>query len=135
MKFLIDNNLPPAIARALHVLSQAENCSVVHLKDKFPQDTDDITWIGKLKEEGGWTILSQDRFRKGDLEKKAIRECGLVVFCLAKHWSKSKYWDKAHNLVRWWPAIIEQAERMSGGAAFRVPWRYVAKGKFEQIKI
>lgn len=135
MNFLIDTNLPPALARALNALTEKEGHSVAHLTEKFSRDTPDIDWINALKSEGNWVILSQDNFRKGDLEKKAIRECGLVVFCLAKQWSKAKYWDKAHNLVRWWPAIMDQADMVSGGAAFKVPWRLAGKGRFEQVKI
>ena len=39
---------------------------------------------------------------------------------------------KAHNLVRWWPSIFDQAGRIQGGAAFRVPWKF--SGRFEQIR-
>lgn len=135
MKFLIDNNLPPQLARALHELSKNESHNVFPLKAKFPANTADTEWILALKEEGEWAIISQDGFRKNDLEKAAIRSCGLPVFCLSKQWGSQSYWEKAHNLVRWWPAIMEQANMISGGAAFRVPWRYGAKPKFEQIKI
>lgn len=135
MNFLLDNNLPPALARALHELSKHQGHTVVPLRDKFAIDTDDITWINTLKAEGNWTILSQDQFRKSDLEKQAIRDCGLIVFSLARQWSRFSYWEKATNLVRWWPAIIDQSDRISGGAAFRVPWRYISQGRFEQVKM
>jgi PIN like domain len=135
LKFLIDNNLPPQLARALHELSKPYGHEVVPLKEKFPPSTADSVWIGDLKSEGNWVIISQDNFRKGDLEKAAIRSCGLPIFCLSKQWVSQQYWAKAHNLVRWWPAITEQANLISGGAAFRVPWKYGAKPKFEQIKI
>jgi hypothetical protein len=44
------------------------------------------------------------------------------------------HWPKAQNVIRWWPAIVEQASRITGGAAFRVPWKFSGKGKFEQIR-
>lgn len=135
MKFLVDNNLPPPFARALHALSENEGHQVLSLKEKFAANTSDVDWIGALQAEGDWVVISQDHFRKGNLEKKAFRECGLPIFCLARQWSAEQYWSKAHNLVRWWPAIIRQAEQISGGAAFRVPWRFTKPGKFEQIKI
>jgi hypothetical protein len=134
LRFLLDNNLPPPLARALHELSKKDGHAVEHLRDKFPANTDDVTWINILREEDDWAIISQDRFRKGQLEAKAIRESGLPVFCLAKHWTGESYWEKAHNLVRWWPSIIQQAELISGGAAFKVPWKFSFKGKFEQIR-
>jgi len=82
LKFLLDNNLPPALARALNQLTkaQAEGYSVQPLKEKFPHDTADVEWISVLSDEGGWAIISQDRFTKGDIEKRAFRECGLPHF-------------------------------------------------------
>lgn len=135
MKFLLDNNLPPALARALNELCKGDGHVVVHLRDKFPANSSDALWITELSQEAGWVVVSQDRFSKGDIERKAFRECGLAIFCLAKQWGQEPYWNKAHNLVRWWPAIIRQAEMITGGAALKVSWKYSAPGKFEYIKI
>jgi hypothetical protein len=41
---------------------------VLALKDRFPPDTKDVDWILELKAEGGWAVISQDRFSKGDAE-------------------------------------------------------------------
>lgn len=112
MKFLLDNNLPPPLARALNELCKRDGHTVVHLSEKFTPSTPDIEWVKALKAEGNWVVVSQDQFKKSDLEKQAFRQAGLTVFCLAKHWSKATYWDKAHQIVRWWPAIIEQSERL-----------------------
>ena len=135
MNFLIDNNLPPAIARALHELCKADGHRVVPLRDKFDQTDSDIHWVSQLRSEGGWAVVSQDKFTKGEIERTAFRECGLPIFCLAKQWGQATYWSKAENLVKWWPAIVQQSERISGGAAFRVVWRFTTPGKFEQLKI
>ena len=88
----------------------------------------------KMKESLSYP-LSADKFRKnGDLERKALRQSKLIVFCLSKQWSDQPYWEKSAHLLRWWPHIVEQAQRFQGGAAFRVPWRLNAgKPKFEQI--
>ena len=134
MKFLLDNNLPLPLARALNELSNREGHTVVHLSEKFPPGTPDLEWVTALKAEGDWVIISQDQFNKNNLEKEAFRRAGLVVFCLARQWRKFTYWDKAHQMVRWWPAIMDQSQRWVGGAAFRVPWRYQPPGRFEQIK-
>ncbi|WP_067518140.1 hypothetical protein [Endozoicomonas ascidiicola] len=136
MKFILDHNLPPALAHAMHELSTIkQGVEVYALRDKFPADTLDTDWINALASEKGWVIVSQDRFKKGDEEKEALRRSGLTVFFLHKQWAKKKYWDKAQNLVRWWPAIIDQAERMRGGSAFRVCWTHGAVARFEQITL
>ncbi|AGI26492.1 hypothetical protein H681_23125 [Pseudomonas sp. ATCC 13867] len=135
MNFLIDNNLPPALARALNELCKADGHAVVPLRDKFPMSTPDVHWIAALAAEGGWAVISQDKFTKGDVERRAFRESGIPIFCLAKQWGQEDYWKKAHNLVRWWPAILKQSSLISGGAAFKVSWRFTEPGKFEQIRI
>ena len=136
MKFFFDNNLSPGLAAGLDALCQGSvnPNRVIHLKSKFPQNTSDHVWIKTLAEEGGWAIVSQDMFRKNDLEREAIRQCGLPVFALSKQWSSYPYWEKAHNLIRWWPAIEDYVLRVKGGAAVRVPWRY-GSGRFEQIRL
>lgn len=138
MKCLVDNNLPPALARALDALSAnkfPDLEQVIALRDKFSPDTSDVTWIQALGQEGDWFILSADQFRKhGDLERKALRQSRLIVFCLSKQWSTQQYWEKCAQLLRWWPHIVDQAERFQGGAAFRVPWKLSGgKPEFEQI--
>ena len=134
MKFIIDNNLPPALAHALRELSKPENHEVLHLKDRFAADTPDTDWINSLSQEGGWIVVTHDNLNKG-LEREALRRAGLLVFFLDKSWKDHKFWEKAHNLVKWWPRIIELAGGIEGGAAFQVKWNFSGKGKFEQVKL
>lgn len=134
MKFFVDNNLPSALAKALHALSEPSGHSAAHLREKFPQSIADSDWIEALSQEGGWSVITHDKLNKG-LEREALRRAGLIVFFLDKGWSNHIFWDKAHNLVRWWPRIIEQSEGIRGGAAFKVPYNFSGKGQFEQITL
>lgn len=133
MKFFIDNNLPPPLAHALCELSKPDNHTVVHLKDNYAPDTPDVTWISSLSQEGGWVVITHDKLNKG-LEREALRQAGLLVFFLDKSWSDHKFWEKAYQLVRWWPRIVEQAGGIQGGAAFKVKWNFSGKGMFELVK-
>lgn len=133
MKFFIDNNLPPALAHALRELSKPDDHVVLHLKDRFAANTPDIDWINSLSTEGSWIVVTHDNLNKG-LEREALRRAGLLVFFLDKSWKDHQFWEKAYQLVRWWPRIIEQAEGIQGGAAFKVTWNFRGKGKFEQVK-
>lgn len=56
-------------------------------------------------------------------------------FFLDKSWSDHKFWEKAHNLVKWWPRIIEQAGGIEDGAAFQVKCNFSGKGKFVQVRL
>lgn len=136
MKFFLDNNLPPAFALGLEGFSQGGGLSkgvVIHLRDRFPANTPDLEWIQTLTKEGGWVIISQDGFRKNDLERAAIRRSGLFIVVLSKQWTDHKYWDKAQNLVKWWPSLLAYIEKTQGAGAVRIPWRH--NGKFEQVII
>jgi len=136
MKYFFDNNLSPHLAHAIQELCRVEDtvARVIHLRDRFARDAKDHDWIKELGEEGRWVVISQDAFRKNDIERKALRDSGLTTFVFHRQWAERQHWDKAQNLVKWWPAILDQSRRVKGGAAFRVPWRY-SGGKFEQIPL
>jgi hypothetical protein len=98
-------------------------------------DVEPITdWIKEPGNEGRWVVISQDAFRKNDIERNALRESGLTTFVFHRQWAERQHWDKAQNLVKWWPAILDQSRRIKSSAAFRVPWRY-SGGKIEQIPL
>jgi PIN like domain len=132
VKYFVDNNLPPALARAMHALGESYGHETWHLRQRFAQTTLDSAWISALSSEGGWSVITHDKLNKG-LEREALRKAGLIVFFLDKGWANHDYWGKACNLVRWWPRIIAQSEGISGGAAFRVPFNFSGKGRFEQV--
>lgn len=137
MKFFFDANLPPALARSLHVLTEAHwegRHSVYHLTDKFDKSVSDIEFISALSGEGDWVVVTQDRYNKG-LERQALAEGHIPVFLLDRSWSNHGFWEKATNLYRWWPAIVDQAERWTGSAILQVSWRFSGKGKFKQIPL
>ncbi|WP_321879706.1 PIN-like domain-containing protein [Paraburkholderia bannensis] len=136
MRYFFDNNLSVHLAHAVRELCRPEDTveDVIHLRDKFAANTKDHDWISSLGSEGRWVVLSQDGLRKNDLERSALRQSGLIVFVLHRQWSDRRHWDKAQNLVKWWPSVMEQSRRIKGGASFRVPWRF-GSGQFEQIKL
>jgi hypothetical protein len=135
LKFILDNNLSKYLARALAALCEPDGVTVTHLADKFSGNPLDIDWIQALAEEDGWVIISHDRFHKNPLEKEALRRAGLTVFVLKKGWASQRNWEKAAQLIRWWPRIMEQADLVSGGAVFEVQYRFSGRGRFQQVQI
>lgn len=134
MRFFLDNNWSPHLARALAALNVPEGHHVEHLKDRFSASTPDVTWINKLSSEGGWIVVTKDRLRKGALERAALRSSGLLVFIFVKHWAHTQDWDQAAGLVRWWPRILTVSVQMAPGA-FEVPYQISGKGQFRPVKI
>lgn len=128
MKFLLDANLPPTLARALHALSSGVDPGVdqvIPLRDKFAPDTKDPAWLSALAREGDWAVISQDGFNKSDIEKALIERAGLMVFVLEPAWGKQQYWAKCVQLIRWWPKILSIAALST--SAVRVPWNTTSK--------
>ena len=56
MRVLVDENLPPAIARALAALFAGEH-EVVHIRDRFGPGVTDTEWITQLNREGRWVVI------------------------------------------------------------------------------
>lgn len=136
MNFLLDNNLPPSLASALHELSIAEPGveRVVHLVDLFPPATPDLTWITGLGEHGDdWYVVSLDKFRKSKgAEREALRRAGHTTYVLDKSWGGFQYWAKVVQLVQWWPRILEHA-RLTHGGVHRVQWKFSPSKRFDSI--
>lgn len=135
MKAILDNNLSPRIAVALHALVEPEGHLVKHLTDRFPAATPDEAWIRALGTEGHWVIISGDvRIVRNRHEREAWRQSGLTVFFLARGWRNMRNLERAYRLIQWWPRIVEQAELIEGGAAFEIPIR-ARSGRFRQLKV
>jgi hypothetical protein len=80
-----------------------------------------------------WAVITQDRLNKNAHEIAARKQASVVTFVLRKVWAGQEFWPKAARLIRWWPRIMEQADLVSGGSAFEVPWNISGKGKFTQL--
>ncbi len=132
MRFFVDNNLAPALARVLNALAVYEGYQVFHLKDRFDRATPDEIWLRKLGTSGDWVILSGDlRITRNPHEKRIWRQSGLTAFFLAKGWINEGFYEQAWKLVRWWPRIIEQVKNNEPGIGFVIPHR--ATGRFKLI--
>ena len=116
MKFFFDNNLSPDIARGMAELRHSFDEEIVHLKDKFDDESiEDAEWLADLIEEGGWSVVSADRFKKSSAERRAIRHPRLNVFILSKSFVKLKRWEKTKVIVRQWENISKMASASIGG--------------------
>jgi hypothetical protein len=129
----LDNTLAPRIAEALGALEGPGGHTVKYLREMFSADTPDVDWIRRLASDGDWVIISGDvRISRNEFERRAWRESGLTAFFLAKGWSGLRLWDQAWRLVKWWPDIVAQAEKIRPGAGFIVPLR---SSKLEQLPV
>ena len=119
MKLLVDNNLPPRLARALDQIVAPDGGRAVALRDKFEACMADVDWIGHLSREGGWAVLSDDhRIKKNHAERQAWRQGGLVGFFLAPAYRKMDIYEKTARIIWAWPQMSQQFSLVTGSALF-----------------
>jgi len=130
LKVMVDENLPPALARSLAALFAGKH-EIVHLREKFGAAVKDTEWIGALNAEGHWVIISADRrITKNKAEQQAFKSSKLVGFFLASGLQKAKLTNQMERLMALWETIEKQAELVGGGAMFEIPMR---SSKLNQI--
>ena len=128
MRLFFDNNLPPKLAKSLHVLVEPHH-QVVHLKEKFAANATDETWMLELAKEEDWVIISGDlRIRKNPHEIAAWRSAGHTTFFLKPGWINLPFWTQMWKFVKCFPDILRTAERAKKGGAFYVS----TSGKIEK---
>jgi hypothetical protein len=132
VKVLLDEHLPPRLARALAALFANEH-EIVHLREKFGPGVRDIEWIETLSREGRWIIISADRrIARNKAELQAFRDSKLIGFFFSRGLYKSKFLKQAERLLALWDVITEISSRVEGGAMFELP---MASTRLKQLKV
>lgn len=121
MKVLVDENLPPALAKALAALFPGEH-QIEDLRSKFGAGVKDIEWISSLSREGRWVIISGDtRITKNKAEQNAFRNSHLIGSFLAPSLKQAKLTKQLQRILARWDDIEDLSRRVAGGAMFELP--------------
>jgi hypothetical protein len=132
VKVLVDENLSPALARALNELFAGKH-EVIHIRAKFGSGVKDSEWIPALSAEGRWIVLSGDRrITRNKAEYTAFRGSRLVGFFLSKGLYKAQVVKQMERILALWSAIETQAAIVAGGAMFELPMK---TNRIEQLKV
>jgi hypothetical protein len=130
VKFFFDNNLAPKLAHGLSQMVEPEHC-VVHLKDDFPANVEDVVWMRALAKETNLVIVTADiRISRNPHEAQAWKQAGHTVFFLKPGWVNLPFWDQANKFTKCFPDLIREAERAARGSAYIV----TVNGKIEPFK-
>jgi len=118
--FFADENFAPKAARMLNEFSR-EN-TVHHLTDHFEPGTADPVW---LREIARWTerpvVLSADgRMLRNAVERRALQETNLTFVYLARGWVNTPWNQYAWKIVKAWPDILAQTQRVRAPTVFQV---------------
>ena len=128
---MVDNDLPPRLARALNLIFEEDGDEIIALREKFKRsDLKDAEWITELAKEGGWAILSADRrIAKQRPSRELFIGAGLVGFFFPPSLQKEPLYKQASRIIALWPAIRDQM-RLNANGCFEIP----ASGqRFRQI--
>jgi hypothetical protein len=121
LKVLIDENLPPALARSLNALFAGKH-EIIHVRERYGPGVKDLQWITELSAEGRWIIISGDRrITRNKAEYNAFRSSNLVGFFLSKGLYKSPLTKQMERLLALWLTIETQSALVQGGAMFELP--------------
>ena len=115
MRFFVDNNLSPKLARGMAAFGE----DVTHLQDHYPADAKDTDWLPRIGRDE-WILLTRDdrvRFRPAELG--AIKQHRVGAFFLGGK-DRSR-WDLIQQVVRNWRRMNELSEKTVRPFAFRVP--------------
>ena len=126
MNFFFDNNLPPKLAQAMHILNQEGK--VIHLIYKFPADTKDEDWLEYIGKEKMILITRDKQIKRRAAELKALRKFKVGAFILGGQ--NPTRWQIIKQTINNWLRIKELATKTKRPFIFKVPLR----GKIEQIK-
>lgn len=129
MKFFFDNNLAPKLAHGLNQMVETEH-HVVHLKDDFPGNVEDVVWMKKLANDPDLVIVTADiRISRNPHEVQAWKQAGHTIFFLKPGWVNIPFWEQANKFTKCFPALIKEAERAERSSAFIV----TVNGKIEKL--
>ena len=103
---------------------------VVHLRDKFAPNAEDVVWMQALAAEEDWVIITADvRISRNPHEVRAWKEAGHTIFFLKPGWTNLTFWEQANKFTRCFPQIIAEAEHAKRAAAFVI----TVNGKIESL--
>lgn len=123
MKVIVDENLPPAMARSLAALFVHEH-EIIHLRERFGSGVTDVEWMRELNREGGWIVISGDRrISRNKAEQAVFRSSRLIAFIFAPGLQKAPLVKKMERLMFMWARIEQQAGLVGGGAMFEIQMR------------
>lgn len=117
MKFFVDNNLGQQLASGMKAFGE----DVIHLKDVFPENTDDTEWLEHIGSRGVFLITRDEKVLRRPLELESLMRHRVGAFFLGgKNRSRC---ELIQRLVRNWPRIKEHAAKAKRPFAFRIPPR------------
>lgn len=119
VRVLLDHNMPPSIARALHEIIRLEGHEAHALRDKFNSDISDIDYFNQLGKD--WVVISKDlQNSRKRAERAAILRNSIVAFYLSPGLQKKRIGEQAASILWHWDKMLAQRANNQNGL-FQLP--------------
>ena len=115
MKFILDENLPPTLARGLAAFGEP----VEYVTDHLPAGTTDEKILEFVGSNGFFLITRDNRIRYNPPEIALIRQSKVGAFILRG--KSSSGWDLVRQLVRNWHRIKEISAQKRTPFIYQIP--------------
>lgn len=125
MKFILDENHPPVLARVLEPLAAINDHEAVSVRHLGLEGTKDVDLLHILANPVSKVVLitADKAMSRRRHEVAAIRDTGAVVVIGMKAWNQQPdILERARMLVWWWPTIVRCAEGADRGSFLELPW-------------
>ncbi len=132
MRFVFDENYPPAIARMLIPLAEAEGAlyevtSVSAMGLRGATDPELLTAICKDVKQGV-LITTDKKLRSRPYEQQAVKDQGAIAVIGVSNWNQqSDLWRRSGMMLLWWPKIVETVETTDPASFLELPWNHSPK--------
>lgn len=112
MRFFFDENMPPTLPKALHILHKTapENAEIYFIPEFLHYGVADEEWIPAIKENGPATVITSDyQIHRRKDQRLLYQENGLGLVVLRPNSKKRSlpYWQKVQKIIKHWEEIIE----------------------------
>ncbi len=116
MSYFFDNNFAPALVNILRELE----VDAIHLRELFPPNTPDEQWLPAVGAAAHILITCDLNINRKSAEREALRGHRVTALFFQKAFMKRTTWEKALWLLRHWPKLHEQAQRLRPGSVMKV---------------
>jgi hypothetical protein len=131
VRIVFDENMPPAVARAIRELASAlgvgsaDPVEVLHALDLVHQSTDDVPLIQAIADgtHAKVALVTTDKsMRTREHERAAFVATGCIGIVLRQHWCHASMMERAQLSVLWWETWVQTVTEAMPGSLWQCPW-------------
>lgn len=115
MKFYVDENITPNIAKALAILQNPrveEKIEVFTIREEFGKGTPDEEWIPKVASENGIVITQDFNIQRVRHQRELYKKHGLGVVFFRPPKKGYQYWDLVEFYIRRWKVVKDEVKKL-----------------------